>query len=148
MAGIPRRYYDQFEKIPIDFSSPEYRGTKQQRDLAELDNNQLLRRIAFDLGVDLRLRSIDLAFTPVAITVLVTASVQLIAPSQFPRGYLIMNADFTAGHHIFIGGPEVTTASGYPLIAGVEKSFYLRENVSLYAIAETADVSVRLLQLQ
>ena len=39
---------------------------------------------------------------------------------------------------ISVGGPGVSTTSGYPLLEGIEKAFIVGENVSVYGIAATS----------
>lgn len=39
----------------------------------------------------------------------------------------------TSGTSVFIGGPGVSSESGYPILPGMEKSFFIKENVILYA---------------
>jgi hypothetical protein len=48
---------------------------------------------------------------------------------------------------IFIGGGGVSTISGYPILAGREKSFYLLENVSLYAVTSGPSLDMNIFEL-
>lgn len=48
---------------------------------------------------------------------------------------------------IFIGGAGVTPQAGYPLLAGNEKSFYLIENVKLYAVTSGPSLDMNIFQL-
>lgn len=46
-----------------------------------------------------------------------------------------LDGDFDLGRTLYIGSPNVTITSGYPLLTGQTKTFFLRENVKLYGIA-------------
>lgn len=48
---------------------------------------------------------------------------------------------------IFIGGPDVNTTIGLPLISGVRESFWLKENTAIYGIAAVAG-SINIFELQ
>lgn len=48
---------------------------------------------------------------------------------------------------IFIGGNGVTPDSGYPLLSGKEKAFYLRENTELYAVTDGPTLPLRVFEL-
>lgn len=52
-----------------------------------------------------------------------------------------------AGSAIFIGGPDVNTTIGYPLLSGQKETFYLRENTAIYGIA-TGPIVVNVFELQ
>ena len=39
---------------------------------------------------------------------------------------------------IYLGGPGVTVSSGFPLLEGQSRSYYLRENTDLHAVASTS----------
>lgn len=48
---------------------------------------------------------------------------------------------------IFIGGSGVSPVSGYPLLSGKERPFYLEENVSLYAVTSGPDLEMNIFEL-
>lgn len=48
---------------------------------------------------------------------------------------------------IFIGGAGVSSVSGYPLLAGQEKPFYLEENVKLYAVTSGPSLAMNIFEL-
>jgi len=48
---------------------------------------------------------------------------------------------------IFMGGPGVTSTAGYPLLTGKERSFYLIENVQLYAVTAGPSLSMNIFEL-
>jgi len=48
---------------------------------------------------------------------------------------------------IFLGGAGVSPVSGYPLLAGKERSFYFEENVSLYAVTSGPSLSMNIFEL-
>jgi hypothetical protein len=48
---------------------------------------------------------------------------------------------------IFVGGAGVSPVSGYPLLAGQEKPFYLEENVKLYAVTSGANLDMNIFEL-
>lgn len=47
---------------------------------------------------------------------------------------------------VYIGGPEVTTTSGFPLLEGQRQTFIVGEGVELWAVAQTT-VNIRVFQL-
>lgn len=52
-----------------------------------------------------------------------------------------------SGGAIFLGGPDVNTTIGFPLLAGSRESIYMRENSSLFGVAVAA-TSLNLFELQ
>lgn len=56
-------------------------------------------------------------------------------------------AGTVSGPTVFLGGPDVNTTVGYPLLGGQKETFYLRENTPLFGIAVAA-TDVRLFELQ
>lgn len=50
------------------------------------------------------------------------------------------------GKTIYLGGPGVTTQSGFPLLEGQQKAFFMRENTELYAVAG-ASLEMRVFEL-
>jgi hypothetical protein len=52
-----------------------------------------------------------------------------------------------SGPTIFLGGPDVNTTIGYPLLAGQKETIYLKENTPLFGIA-VATTNLRLFELQ
>ncbi len=48
---------------------------------------------------------------------------------------------------IFIGGAGVSPVSGYPLLSGQEKPFYIEENVSLYAVTAGTSLNMNIFEL-
>jgi hypothetical protein len=52
-----------------------------------------------------------------------------------------------AGPTVFLGGPDVNTTVGYPLLAGQKETIYLRENTPLFGIA-VATTNIRVFELQ
>lgn len=75
-----------------------------------------------------------------------TAAVELFSGSQALSGRkkMIIMAD----NDIYIGGNTVTAATGFPVMPGYENRFELKFDptspVSIYAIATTSGVSVRI----
>ena len=47
---------------------------------------------------------------------------------------------------LYLGGPNVTTTSGFPLLEGVSKTFVISEGVELWGVAST-NINVRIFQL-
>lgn len=56
-------------------------------------------------------------------------------------------AGTVSGPTVFLGGPDVNTTTGYPLLGGQKETFYLKENTPLYGIA-VASTDVRVFELQ
>lgn len=56
-------------------------------------------------------------------------------------------AGTVAGPTIFLGGPDVTTTIGYPLLGGQKEVLFLKENTPLFGIAAAA-TNLRLFELQ
>jgi hypothetical protein len=52
-----------------------------------------------------------------------------------------------ASQTIFIGNSGVSPISGFPILAGKEKPFYLMENVSLYAVTAGASIDMNIFEL-
>lgn len=52
-----------------------------------------------------------------------------------------------SGGAVFLGGPDVNTTIGFPLLAGSRESIYMKENSSLYGVAVAA-TSLNLFELQ
>ena len=52
-----------------------------------------------------------------------------------------------AGATAFLGGPDVNTTIGYPLLSGSRETFYLRENTALFGVA-TGALTLNLFELQ
>jgi len=52
-----------------------------------------------------------------------------------------------SGPTVFLGGPDVNTTIGFPLLSGKDETFYLKENTALYAIAVAA-TNINLFELQ
>lgn len=52
-----------------------------------------------------------------------------------------------AGATAFLGGPDVNTTIGFPLLSGSRETFYLKENTALYGIA-TGALTLNLFELQ
>jgi len=52
-----------------------------------------------------------------------------------------------SGPSVFLGGPDVNTTIGFPLLSGTRETFYLRENTAIYAIA-VADTNINIFELQ
>lgn len=48
---------------------------------------------------------------------------------------------------IFMGGAAVSSVAGYPLLSGKERSFYLMENVQLYAVTAGPNLSMNIFEL-
>lgn len=48
---------------------------------------------------------------------------------------------------IFIGGAGVSPVSGYPLLSGKEKPFFLEENVLLYAVTDGPNLDMNIFEL-
>lgn len=52
-----------------------------------------------------------------------------------------------AGATAFIGGPDVNTTIGYPILSGTKETFYLRENTALFGIS-TGPLTLNIFELQ
>lgn len=52
------------------------------------------------------------------------------------------------GSTIYLGGPDVNTTFGYPLLAGDKEYKFLLENVGLYGITATNSLNLKIFQLQ
>ena len=52
-----------------------------------------------------------------------------------------------ASQTIFIGNSGVSPNSGFPILAGKEKAFYLMENVSLYAVTSGPNIDMNIFEL-
>jgi len=52
-----------------------------------------------------------------------------------------------SGGAIFIGGPDVNTTIGFPILAGTRETFYLKENTALFGVA-VATTALNLFELQ
>lgn len=52
-----------------------------------------------------------------------------------------------ASQTIFIGNSGVSPNSGFPILAGKEKAFYLMENVSLYAVSAGPSIDMNIFEL-
>jgi hypothetical protein len=52
-----------------------------------------------------------------------------------------------ASQTIFIGGAGVSPVSGYPLLSGKEKPFYIEENVLLYAVTSGPNLDMNIFEL-
>jgi len=52
-----------------------------------------------------------------------------------------------SGGAIFIGGPDVNTTIGFPILAGTRETFYLKENTALFGVAVAA-TALNLFELQ
>lgn len=48
---------------------------------------------------------------------------------------------------IFIGGAGVSSSSGYPILSGKEKQFYLKENTKLYAVSAGPTLNMNIFEL-
>jgi hypothetical protein len=52
-----------------------------------------------------------------------------------------------AGATAFIGGPDVNTTIGFPILSGTRETFYLKENTAIYGIA-TGALTLNVFELQ
>ncbi len=52
------------------------------------------------------------------------------------------------GSTVYIGGPDVTTLIGYPILPGQREYFWLGDDVALYAISPTEPMTLKVFQLQ
>lgn len=52
-----------------------------------------------------------------------------------------------SGPTVFLGGPDVNTTVGYPLLSGQKETLYFKENTSLFGIAIAA-TNIRVFELQ
>lgn len=52
-----------------------------------------------------------------------------------------------SGPTIFIGGPDVNTTIGFPLLSGSRETFYLKENTAIFAVAVAA-TNINIFELQ
>lgn len=52
-----------------------------------------------------------------------------------------------AGASVFLGGPDVNTTIGYPILSGSKESFYLKENTAIYGVA-TGSTTLNVFELQ
>jgi len=53
----------------------------------------------------------------------------------------------SSGPTVFIGGPDVNTTIGFPILSGTKETFYLRENTAIYAVA-VDPTQLRIFELQ
>lgn len=51
------------------------------------------------------------------------------------------------GATVFVGGPDVTTAIGFPLAAGERMAFDLRRGDEIYGVVASGTVEVRVLEV-
>ncbi len=67
----------------------------------------------------------------------------------FSIGGILKGGTLTpVGTTVYIGGPDVNTTIGYPLLPTQREYFYLGDNVSLYAISPTEPMILKVFQLQ
>lgn len=52
-----------------------------------------------------------------------------------------------AGATAFIGGPDVNTTIGYPVLSGTKETFYLKENTAIFGVA-TGALTLNVFELQ
>jgi len=52
-----------------------------------------------------------------------------------------------SGPTVFLGGPDVNTTIGFPLLSGNRETFYLKENTAIFAVAVAA-TNVNIFELQ
>ena len=52
-----------------------------------------------------------------------------------------------AGATAFIGGPDVNTTIGFPILSGTRETFYLKENTAIYGVA-TGALTLNVFELQ
>jgi len=69
----------------------------------------------------------------------------------FSLGYVLKDGlegtSAGASQTIFVGQSGVSTISGYPILAGNEKQFYFKENVSLYAVTGGVSLTMNIFEL-
>jgi hypothetical protein len=63
-------------------------------------------------------------------------------------GLLKGGAITPTGSTVYIGGPDVTTLIGYPILPAQREYFYLGDDVALYAISPTEPMTLKVFQLQ
>lgn len=71
--------------------------------------------------------------------------------TTFSLGYILKDASgaFSLSNVVYLGGPGVTTSSGYPLIEGHELRFYLKPNVELWAVSSVAaGLALKIFEMQ
>lgn len=51
------------------------------------------------------------------------------------------------GATVFLGGPDVNTTVGFPILSGTKETFYLRENTAIFGVA-VASTTLRVFELQ
>lgn len=90
-----------------------------------------------DLGVDVDLQM----FVDVPVGTTITFSVGFVLKDGLD------GTSAGASQTIFIGGAGVSPVSGYPLLSGKEKPFYIEENVSLYAVTSGPDLDMNIFEL-
>jgi len=56
-------------------------------------------------------------------------------------------AGAVGGPSVFLGGPDVNTTIGFPLLSGTKETFYLKENTALYGVAVAA-TNINVFELQ
>jgi hypothetical protein len=74
-----------------------------------------------------------------------TSVVQLTASERELKSGLLIKATSTNAASVFIGGPSVTTSTGYELVAGDEVKLFTPNGSKVYAISGTASQSVSFL---
>lgn len=52
------------------------------------------------------------------------------------------------GSTVYLGGPDVNTIHGFPLLAGQKETFFLKENTALFGITATETLVLKVFQLQ
>lgn len=84
-----------------------------------------------------------MAVKPRQVTVGTTATELTGTDTDTRTGHAILVRPAAA---VFVGGPGVTTADGYPLAAGVELALDLGTGERLFAVAASGTVSVSVLR--
>jgi hypothetical protein len=141
-------------ELPVDVYPGKLTQTRQERKESpvgtwignRLNRDELVRKIADDIGILVSLTALDKGFITRAVTVGTTA-VRIIQ-AQFLKGYTLLNsAQAGSGNVIYIGNSGVTTTSGFPLLETKTMDLFIRENTEVYAIA-TSSLTLNILEWQ
>lgn len=82
-----------------------------------------------------------------AVTVAATSATLLSVAQQTPRTGVVLSVP-AGGVTVFVGGPSVTAAAGFPVAAGSSLSVDLDNYEQLFGIVATGSQAVNVLQVQ
>lgn len=76
-----------------------------------------------------------------------TTATALAATSDLSGGYVVIGVPAAATQTVYIGGPNVTTTNGIPLVAGTNLVLDLGGSEDLYGIVAAGTEAIRVLSL-